>query len=306
MAKQLRSKLQYLNPDVVQRVGSLSLVARQAVEGLRVGMHKSVLRGFSTEFAHHRQYVPGDEVRHIDWRVYGRNERFYVKLYEAETNFEVYILLDISSSMTYGSGALSKLEYAKYLAASLAYLTIQQHDSAGLAAFDSEVRTFIPPSSTLGVLNNIERALEDVYGHPRTNIGEIMHQLANRIPRRGFVMIFSDLLDNVDEFMDGLDHLRFRGHNLSIFHVLDPDELTFPFKGTCRFEGLEKEPEMLTHPARIREAYLAELQRFMDRVQTSCERNHADYMLVDVSRPLDVVLSEYLHGRASSMRVVKR
>jgi uncharacterized protein (DUF58 family) len=281
-------------------------VAREVVEGLRVGMHKSPLRGFSTEFAHHRQYVPGDEVRHVDWRVYGRTERFYVKLYEAETNFDVNMLLDLSRSMEYSSGAVSKADYAKYMAASLAYLTMQQHDAAGLAAFDDQLRCYVEPSGTLSTISNMEHALEEVRGAPRTNVSALLHEFAQRIPRKGFVMLFSDLFDNTDEFIEGLEHLRFRGHNLTVFHILDPDELTFPFRGTCRFVGLEEEPEIITHPHRIQEAYLAELDRFQQRIQEACQRCHADYVPVDTSRPLDAVLSEYLFTRASSRRVTKR
>lgn len=306
MARQIRSKLKYLDPEILGRLGSLTLVAREVVEGLRVGTHKSPLRGFSTEFAHHRQYVPGDEVRHVDWRVYGRTERFYVKLYEAETNFDVNMLLDMSRSMEYASGSVSKADYAKYMAASLAYLAIQQHDTAGLAAFDDQLRCYVEPSGTLSAISNMEHALEEVQGAPRTNVSGLLHEFAQRIPRKGFVMLFSDLFDSVDEFIEGLEHLRFRGHNLTVFHILDPDELTFPFRGTCRFVGLEEEPEIITHPHRIQEAYLAELDRFQARIRNACERCHADYVPVDTSRPLDVILSEYLFARASSRRMTKR
>jgi uncharacterized protein (DUF58 family) len=306
MARQIRSKLKYLDPEVVGKLGSMSLVAREVVEGLRVGMHKSPLRGFSTEFAHHRQYVPGDEVRHVDWRVYGRTERFYVKLYEAETNFDLNMLLDMSRSMNYSSTGVSKADYAKYMAASLAYMAIQQHDAAGLAAFDDQLRCYVEPSGTLATIGNMEHALEDVQGAPRTNVSALCHEFAQRIPRKGFVMLFSDLFDSIDEFIEGLEHLRFRGHNLTVFHVLDPDELTFPFRGTCRFVGLENEPEIITHPHRIQEAYLQELQNFQQRIREACERVHADYVPVDTSRPLDVVLSEYLFARSTTRKMAKR
>jgi uncharacterized protein (DUF58 family) len=300
MAKQSQARLKYLEPDVLQKIGSLELIAREVVEGLRVGMHRSPLRGFSTEFAHHRPYVPGDEIRHVDWRVYGRTERYYVKLYEAETNFDANLLLDASSSMRYGSGTVTKLEYAKYMAASLAYLIIDQRDSVGLAVFDSELRSYVAPSSTKGVIRNIDDELQSSEDQPRTDIARQLHEFAARIPRRGFVMLFSDLFDHVEEFVKGLDHLRFRGHNVTVFHVLDPYELEFPFTGTWRFLGLENEPEITTQPKRIRAAYLDELRKFVTEIRTACERSQVDYVLVDTSRPLDEVLSAYLIKRMTT------
>jgi len=298
MAAKPRPKLRYLDSGILQKLDSLDLVAREIVEGVRVGMHKSPLRGFSTEFAHHRPYSPGDSVRHVDWRVYGRTERYYIKLYEAETNFDAHILLDASSSMRLGSGAISKLEYAKFMAASLAYMIIEQRDSVGLAAFDSELRRYLPPRSAMGVISSIDEALAQTVAEPRTDIAALLHEFAGRIPRRGFVILLSDLFDHVEEFIKGLDHLRFRGHNVIVFHVLDPYELTFPFGGgTWRFEGLENDGEITTQPKRIRAAYLEELRKYLRQVKTSCDRSHVDYVLVDTSKPIDVVLSAYLINR---------
>jgi len=298
MAAKPRPKLRYLDSDVLQRLDSLDLVAREIVEGVRVGMHQSPLRGFSTEFAHHRPYVPGDSVRHLDWRVYGRTERYYIKLYEAETNFDAHILLDASSSMRFGSGAISKLEYAKFMAASLAYMIVEQRDSVGLATFDSELRRYLPPRSAMGVVSTIDEALGQTVAEPRTDIAALLHEFAGRIPRRGFVILLSDLFDHVEDFIKGLDHLRFKGHNVVVFHVLDPYELTFPFGGgTWRFEGLENDGEITTQPKRIRAAYLEELRKFLRQTKTACERSHVDYVLVDTSKPIDVVLSAYLISR---------
>ncbi|MBM4018094.1 MAG: DUF58 domain-containing protein [Planctomycetes bacterium] len=298
MAPKPRPKLKYLDSQVLQNLDSLDLVAREVVEGVRVGMHRSPLRGFSTEFAHHRPYVPGDSVRHLDWRVYGRTERYYVKLYEAETNFDAHLLLDASASMRFGSGGLSKLEYAKFMAASLAYMIVDQRDSVGLAVFDSQLRRYLPPRSAMGVLSIIDEALAQAVPEPRTDIAGLLHEFAGRIPRRGFVILFSDLFDHVDEFIKGLDHLRFRGHNVAVFHVMDPYELRFPFGGgTWRFEGLELEGEITTQPKRIRAAYLEELRKFLQQIRKACERSHVDYVLVDTSRPIDVVLSAYLISR---------
>ncbi len=290
-------KLRYLDPETLQKAGSLDLVARQVVEGVRVGMHRSPLRGFSTEFAQHRQYVPGDDLKHIDWRVYGRTGRYYLKQYEAETNFTANILLDASSSMRFASGDVSKLEYSKYMAAALSYLIVEQRDSVGLGAFDGELRTYIEPKGSMSVIRNIAEALEAVEDQPRTDVAGILNEFARRMPRRGFVILFSDLFDHVDEFLKGLDHLRFRGHNVVVFHMLDPHELTFPFDGSVRFRGLELDGEITTQPKRIRDAYLAELQQFLQQVRRACERSMVDYFLVDTSKPIDAVLSAFLIHR---------
>jgi len=303
MASPRQHKLRYLDPETLQRIGPLELVAREVVEGLHVGMHKSPLKGFSTEFSHHRQYVPGDETRHLDWRVYGRTERYYLKLFEAETNFTANLLLDASSSMHFGSHAVSKLEYAKFMAASLAYLCVRQRDSAGLAVFDNHLRSYIEPKTTMGVVRTIAEELEKVEGLPRTNVAAILHEFANRIPRRGFVMLFSDLFDHVAEFVQGIEHLRFKGHNVAVFHVLDPHELQFPYDGSCKFIGLEEDGEIVTQPKRIRAAYLEELRKFLQEIRRACERAHVDYTLVDTSRPVDAVLSGYLIGRIRSVHV---
>jgi uncharacterized protein (DUF58 family) len=297
MVKRPERKRRYLDPAVLERIGSLQLVARQVVEGLRVGMHRSPLRGFSTEFAHHRPYAAGDAVRHVDWRVYGRTERYYVKLFDAETNFDVYLLLDASSSMRYGSTALTKLEYAKYLAASLAYLAVQQRDSVGLGVFDSRLRSFVPPAGTAGIIATIEEKLVEAQPEPRTDLAALLHDLARRIKRRSFVVLLSDLFGSVEGLVKGLDHLAFGGHNITVFHTLDPHERELPFSGTCRFVGLEGEPEITTQPRKIRAAYLREVEAFTTQVRRACLRNHADYVLVDTRRPLEIVLARYLIRR---------
>ncbi len=287
----------YLDPATLQKLESLDLVAREVVEGIRVGMHKSPLRGFSTEFTQHRQYVPGDTLRHVDWRVYGRTERFYVKLFEAETNFNATLLLDASSSMHYHSGSVTKLEYAKFMAASLAYLIIRQRDSVGLGVFDADLRTFIEPKSSQSIVATIADELAKVEPLPRTNVAEMLHEFARRLPRRGFVLLFSDLFDNVDAFLKGIDHLRFRGHNVTVFHTMDPYELEFPFTGTWKFKDLELTGELVTQPKRVQAAYLEEVRKFTRQIREACERNHVDYVLVNTSRPVDAVLSGYLISR---------
>ena len=293
----------YLDTDTLEKIGPLDVVTRQVVEGIRIGMHRSPVRGISTEFSAYRQYVPGDEVRHIDWKLYGRTNRYHVKLFDAETNFVANLLLDASSSMTFGSGNITKLEYAKYMAASLAYLVVDQRDSAGVGIFDGELQQYIEPKSTLGILADISRELENVKPQPRTAIAEILHEFAGRMTRRGMVMVFSDLLDNTDDFIKGINHLRFRGHNVTVFHILDPQEIEFPLNGVWRFEGLENDGELVTQPARIRQAYLEELEKFIRKVRDACIRSEADYVLCNTAEPIESIVSSYLLQRTATAKV---
>jgi len=290
----------YLETDTLDKIGPLDVVTRQVVEGIRIGMHRSPIRGISTEFSAYRQYVPGDEVRHIDWKLYARTQRYFVKLFDAETNFIANLLLDASSSMTFASSKISKLEYAKYMAASLAYLIVDQRDSAGVGIFDGELQGYIEPKSTMGILADISRELENVEPQPRTNVADILNEFAGRMKRRGMVMLFSDLLDNTEEFIKGINHLRFRGHNVTVFHILDPHELKFPLNGVWRFEGLENEGNLITQPARVRQAYLNELGKFIEDVRGACIKSEADYVLVDTSEPVESVISNYLLQRTAS------
>jgi uncharacterized protein (DUF58 family) len=297
MHSENRNKLRYLDPEILQKIGSLEVVAGRIVDGLRIGMHKSPIHGSSTEFKHHRAYVPGDNLKQLDWRVYARTRRYYVRLYEAETNFDAVLLLDASSSMRFSSHHISKLDYAKYLAASLAHLVVKQQDSVGMAVFDDKLRSFIQPKSSLGVIRDIAAALEQAQPEPRTNVEALLHDFAGRLRRRGVVMLFSDLFDSVEGFIKGLNHLRFSGHNVTVFHVLDPEELRFPLQGARRFRSLEGREELLTDPGRIRRAYLDELERYLAAVRKACVRAGADHVLVDTSRPIDETLSSYLVSR---------
>ncbi len=290
-------KSHYLDPETLQKLGDLELVAREVVEGLRVGSHRSRLRGFSTEFSHHRQYVPGDPLRTIDWRVYGRTERYYTKLFEAETNFDCHLLVDSSASMSYGSGKVSKLEYAKFLAASLAYLVIKQRDSVGLSVFDSEVRAYLPPRSSKGIILRIDQLLRGTKPLPKTTLAKQLHDIALMMKRRSFVIVISDFFSDVGDILAGLDHLRFDGHNVVVLHTLDPHELDFPFKGTWQFDGLEGEEPLITQPERIRDDYLANLNAYLDEFRAGCVASQIDYHLVDTSKPLDGMLAEFFHHR---------
>jgi uncharacterized protein (DUF58 family) len=246
-----------LQPDVIARAQALGLKARTVVEGLRVGDHKSPFRGFSVEFVQHREYVPGDDIRHIDWKSYGRSERYTIKQYEQETNFAAHLLLDASRSMLYGEGDANKLEYAKLLAASLAYLVIHQRDSAALAIFDRAWRAQFPPSGQPGHMMTLLRALESAEPQEKTTIGPLLHDLAQQIRRRGLVFLISDCLADVDALLAGLQHLRFQGHEVTVFHVLHPDEMAFPFEGNIKFDFLEGPLQVLTRPHLIRPASCA-------------------------------------------------
>ncbi|MFM1559052.1 MAG: DUF58 domain-containing protein [Roseibacillus sp.] len=289
----------YLDPETLSQIGSLDVVARQVVEGLRIGQHKSPARGISSEFSAYRQYVQGDETRHIDWKAYARCDRYYIKLFDAETNFIANLLLDASQSMTYSSGKISKLEYAKYLAASLAYLVVDQGDSAGLGIFDGKLQNYIAPKSNMQILHDISSELEKVDPQPRTNVGAVLHDFAHRMNRRGFVMLFSDLFDNTEEFIQGLSHLRFGGHNVILFHVLDPYEIEFPLNGMWKFMGLEGEGEVITQPGRVRANYLKELEEFVGGIRKACAKAQVDYVLVNTRDPVEQTITNYLLQRTA-------
>jgi uncharacterized protein (DUF58 family) len=293
----------YLQPDVIARAAALGLKARSIVEGLRVGDHKSPYRGFSVEFVQHREYVPGDDIRHIDWKVYGRSERYTIKQYEQETNFIGHILLDASRSMLYGAGDTNKLEYGKLLAASLAYLIVHQRDSASLGVFDSAWRVQLPPSSQAGHIQAILHALESVYPQEKTAIEPLLHELADTVRRRGLVFLISDCFDEVGGLLTGLRHLRFQGHEVVVFHILHPDELEFPFDGLVRFDGLEQPEELLTRPQLIRPAYQRALRGYLRELQGGCEAHRCDYVLMNTGRPLAEALTEYLARRLRVRRI---
>src|SRR5262245_21581010 len=293
----------YLHPDVISRAQALGVKARTIVEGLRVGDHKSPYRGFSVEFGQHREYVPGDDIRHIDWKSYGRSERYTIKQYEQETNFAAHILLDASRSMLYGDGPTNKLEYAKLLAASLAYLVIHQRDSASLAVFDAAWRDRLPASGQPGHIQTLPHTLESVEPREKTSIGPLLHDLAQQVRRRGLVFLISDCFDEVDALLDGLQHLRFQGHEVTVFHVLHPDEVEFPFSGMIKFDAMEESMKLRKRPQVIRPAYRRALEKYLKDFQTGCERNQCDYVLMNTSRPLSETLTAYL-ARRLRVRVV--
>jgi uncharacterized protein (DUF58 family) len=287
----------YIQPDVVARAQALGLKARSIVEGLRVGDHRSPFRGFSVEFVQHREYVPGDDIRHIDWKSYGRSERYTIKQYEQETNYAGTILLDASRSMIYGDGATNKLHYAKLLAATLAYAILHQRDSVALNVFSDGWRTILPASAQAGHLQTILRALVEAEPEENTAIGPLLNDLAGKMRRRGLVFLITDGLDDADSLLKGLQHLRFRGHEVTLFQVMHPDELSFPFDGHVRFLGLELPRELLTRPYQIRVSYLRVMQAHLDKLRRGCEAARADYVLMDTGKSLANTLAEHLARR---------
>jgi len=291
------NSVQYLDPQILARVRSLELQARSVVEGYLAGMHRSPYHGFAVEFAQHREYVPGDDIRHIDWKVYGRSERFYLKQYQQDTNLVCWLVIDASESMKYGSGPISKFDYACTVAASLAYLIINQSDSVGLATFDSAVRQFLRPSGQTSHLKSVLRALAEGPGGEKTSLGKTIHELADRFQRRGLVLLFSDLFDDPATTLAGLKHLRYQRHEVVVFHVLDPTELEFPFQDATLFRGLEQLPDLLTDPRSLRESYLEELNRFLNEIKRGCRGEDMDYVPLRTDADIGTALAAYLAKR---------
>ncbi len=292
-----------LDPKTLARIKGLRLRARHIVEGYVAGLHRSPFRGFSIEFAEHREYVPGDDLRYVDWKVYGRTDKFYLKQYEDETNLICYLVLDASESMRYRGpeSAWSKFEYARTMAAALAWLVLQQQDSVGLITFDTGIRSSVRPSSNPSHLQQILDVLEATVPENRTAAAPIFHELAERMNKRGVVVILSDLFDDVSAWMTGLRHFRHRRHDVILLQVLDRAELDFPFSRPTRFRGLEQWPEVVTDPRALRRAYLGEFRKFLQAVRLGCRQNGVDYheMLTDI--PLDKALSSYLSARVQKI-----
>ncbi|MGE3317577.1 MAG: DUF58 domain-containing protein, partial [Planctomycetaceae bacterium] len=273
--------------------------ARLIVEGYVSGLHKSPYQGFSVEFAEHREYVAGDDLRYVDWKVFGKSDRFYLKQFEEETNFACQILLDCSESMNYRSdeAPVSKLEYAKYVAASLAYLVVRQQDAAGLATFDTKIGTFLRPSSQPSSLKQLFHVMDQESGAGETTVGPIFHDLAERIHKRGLVIILSDLFDDVGQILSGLKHFRHRRHDVSLIQIIDPAEQDFPFEDPTLFKGLEGLPEQMTEPRGLRKAYRAEFEKFLRDIRRGCRDLQMDYQLIRTDQTLDVALTSFLSHR---------
>lgn len=294
------SQTNILDAEAVAQAEALGLHARYIVEGYMSGEHKSPFRGFSVEFTQHREYVPGDDIRHLDWKVLGRTDRYYLKQYEQETNYVAHLLVDASESMAYGSGAITKLHYAKQLAACLAYLVLSQRDAVSMSVFDSNVRRHVPRTGNLGSIHNIMTTLAAMQPTARTDVAGVLHRIASTVPRRGIVILISDLFDDEQKILDGVQHLRFVGHEVIAFHTLDPCELEFPFEGMVEFDGLEVAEKLLTRPSEIRRTYLREIESFRKSVREGCERNRSHYVLVNTAQSLAEMLGGYLAFRAGA------
>jgi uncharacterized protein (DUF58 family) len=292
---------QFLDPAVIARLGTLELKAKTIVEGFLSGLHRSPFKGFSVEFAEYRQYIHGDDLSTIDWKVFARSDRYYVKKFEEETNLDCHLLVDVSGSMGYGSRGITKFEYASCLAASLGYLMNRQRDAVGLIAFDDRIVSALAPSTRPGHLRNLLVMLDRLALGRQTNVSKPLHQLAESLTRRGIVVLISDLLDDPEAVVRGLKHFHFRGSDVLVFHVLDPDELEFPFDRATRFEDLETDEEVMAVPGVVRAHYLKEIGALIERYRRELGGAGIDYQLLNTKEPLELALLKYLSTRARAV-----
>ena len=292
----------YLDPKTLIKIGRLDLIARRVVEGYISGLHRSPYHGFSVEFADHREYVPGDDIKHLDWRTLAKTDRYYIKEYEEETNLRSTVLLDTSESMKYGSGEVTKLQYGCFIAASLAYMLTQQQDSVGLALFDSAVHRFVPPKANAAHLRLILHELNQIQPKAKTSMDLIFHDVAERVHKRGLIVVISDFFDDPETILMGLRHFRHNRHEVIVMHVLDEFETTFPFDDTTLFDGLEGYGEVLTEPRSLRDTYLEEANKHIMAMKRGCRRNEIDYVQISTATPLDVALSAYLASRSKRLK----
>ncbi len=294
---QASTTTRFIQPDVLSRISNLDLLARTVVEGFIAGLHRSPYKGFSVEFLSYRPYIPGDDPMHLDWKLYARTDRYYIKEFEDETNTSLNLLVDVSHSMGYSSRGITKYEYAFYLASSLAYLAIRQRDGAGLTLFDDRILEHIPPRSTRGHLHTLLTRMEQAELGAKTQVGKPLHELADRLHKRGFIVLISDLLDDSEAILDGLRHFRFEGHEVIVLHLLDPQEVHFDFKDAVEFEDMETGEKMLIVSESVKEAYLENVNRFLDTLKENCGLLGIDYSLITTDQPVDFALFNYLTAR---------
>lgn len=288
----------YFDPLVLAKIATMSLRARHVVEGLLSGLHESPYRGYSVEFAEHREYVPGDEIRRIDWKAYGKFDRYFVKEYEEETNLRAYLLLDASASMDYGSQGISKFDYGCYLAVSLAYLMLRQGDDVGLVTFGAQVQRYIPPRSGLKHLQALTSLLEATQPQGETHLDQVLRDIGGKLKKRGMIIVISDLFDAPELVLRALKYFRHRRNEVMVFHLLDKNELDFPFERLTVFEDIEDvRSRVLADPRAIRTAYLQQLQTFIEEYRRECRREWIDYNLFPTTTPLDIALTRYLARR---------
>ncbi|MFL5330388.1 MAG: DUF58 domain-containing protein [Gemmataceae bacterium] len=293
----------FLDPAVLARISRLDLRARQAVEGFVTGLHRSPFFGHSVEFAQHREYTRGDDLRHLDWKVWSKTDRYYVKQYESETNLRCQLMLDVSESMRYGN----KRDWTKYdaactTAACLAYLILRQHDAVGMVSFDADIRQVVPARSSQTHIDSLVRAMHAGKPQQKTDLEKICRRVAEVTPARGLIIVVSDLLCGRGPLFAGLEMLRHRRHDILVFHVLDDDELDFPFAGTSRFEGMEEMPIVTVDPRALRDGYLEALNEYLTEVRRGCSRRGIDYAMVRTGDSLDVALTRYLNFRSAAIK----
>ncbi len=286
-----------LDAAIIARLGSMEVRARAVVEGFVSGLHRSPYKGFSVEFAEHRQYIPGDPLKAIDWKVYGKSDRFYVKEFEEETNLRAYLVLDGSASMGFTTGEVTKFDYARTLCASLSYLMLRQQDSVGLLLFDSEIRKFIPPRSSRRHLHVLLTELERAHAASTTGLAGTLHRLAERVKRRGLVIIVSDLFDDPEAVLFALRHFRHKRNEVVVFHVLDAAERKFDFQREAIFEDMETGDEMLVRPWELRKEYVQTVDAWIDRYRRTCREIGVDYVPMHTETPFDTALLAYLDKR---------
>lgn len=291
------NKRKYLRPEIVARLDNMFLRARLVVEGYLIGLHKSPYHGFSVEFAEHRAYGLGDELRHLDWKLYGKTDRYYIKQYEEETNLRSYLLLDVSKSMTYASHTVSKLDYGSYLTAALTYLMLNQRDAVSLTMFDQKTRGYVPPRSTQSHLNSILGKLEHIKPGHDTRIAPTLHELAEKIKKRGLIILISDLLDEPENVLSGLKHFRHRKHEVIVFHLIDPREKELDFSLRTRFRDVETGEHITTEPWQIRKAYREQVEKFQSVYAVEMRRRNIDYVPIQTNQTLDLALTHYLTKR---------
>jgi len=297
--ERIQDERKFLDPLVVSKLSNLELRARLVVEGFIAGMHKSPYKGFSVEFAEHRQYMPGDPIKNIDWKVYARRDRFYVKEFEEETNLRAYILLDFSASMGYSSGTgVTKLHYACSLASALSYLMLRQQDSVGLLTFTNQIKHYIPPRSVKGHLKVILTELNKLSPGETTNVSKSLELLAARIRRRGLIILFSDLMDDQTAVLSALKHFRHRKHEVIVFHLLDESELGFPFDEELTFVDMETHEEVVADAKQIGARYKRNIEKWIAEYKRQCHEHLVEYALLCTSTPYDVALTRYLEKRA--------
>ena len=287
----------FIDPQTLTRISSLELIARTVVEGFIAGLHRSPHLGFSVNFAEYRAYRPGDDIRKIDWKVYGRTDRFFIKEYEGETNTSVHLILDRSRSMAYGSQGIKKLEYGQFLAACLGYFAFKQRDAVGFICYDEQVADFIPARGSIGHLNTVLHAIEKSHPGEKTDFVKSLVSVAERLRRRGIVIVISDLYDEPENVMNGLRHLSFRGNDVIVFQVLDPAELRFDFSEAARFVDMETRAEMHVIPDFVRQEYRKLLKDQIAAYEKECQKDRMDFLLIDTSQPLDGALFAYLARR---------